>query len=265
MYRQNAEISALSSRELDKYEYLTGKDLEYKPSPLQKAKFEYSPLGQVFNKGLESNERQEGLLKRLKNIEDKTDNLNVNDGSKLKKIDFYNPQIERSRKAAQEINEIINEIKKIKNSPRDKDTKKYQPKFNFIRANKNEDDFNKYIDLRELGNDMQNGSLTLDEAKEIKRQMKHEINDLKNYAAKSDKTKNIKNKVLENVKMPYKGIKNVIKGFEDGDFLIKDLVNRVKKMTVNNNQEVKMDKNLKNLMNLMNLKANRMKSLKIKE
>ena len=65
--------------------------------------------------------------------------------------------------------------------------------------------------------------------------------------------------------MPYKGIKNVIKGFEDGDFLIKDLVNRVKKMTVNNNQEVKMDKNLKNLMNLMNLKTSRMKSLKIKE
>ena len=49
-YRQNAEISALRSGELDKYEYLTGKDLEYKPSPLLKAKFEYSPLGQVFNK-----------------------------------------------------------------------------------------------------------------------------------------------------------------------------------------------------------------------
>ena len=28
----------------------------------------------MFNKGLDSNERQEGLLKRLKIIEDKTDN-----------------------------------------------------------------------------------------------------------------------------------------------------------------------------------------------
>ena len=74
LYRQNAEISALSSEDLDKYEYLTGKDLQYKPDPSQKAKFEYSPLGQVFNKGLDSSERQEGLLKRLKNIEDKTDN-----------------------------------------------------------------------------------------------------------------------------------------------------------------------------------------------
>ena len=52
LYRQNAEISALSSGDLDKYEYLTGKDLGYKPDPVQKAKFEYSPFGQVFNKGL---------------------------------------------------------------------------------------------------------------------------------------------------------------------------------------------------------------------
>ena len=74
LYRQNAEISALSLGDLDKYEYLIGKYLQYKPDPLQKAKFEYSPLGQVFNKGLDSSERQEGLLKRFKNIEDKTNN-----------------------------------------------------------------------------------------------------------------------------------------------------------------------------------------------
>ena len=70
LYRQNAEISALSSGDLNKYEYLTNKDLGYKPDPIQKAKFEYSPLGQVFNKGLDSSEKQEGLLKRLKHIED---------------------------------------------------------------------------------------------------------------------------------------------------------------------------------------------------
>ena len=68
--RQNAKISALSSGELDKYEYLTGEDLGYKPDVVQKAKFEYSPLGQVFNKGLKTDEKQVGLSKRLKNIED---------------------------------------------------------------------------------------------------------------------------------------------------------------------------------------------------
>ena len=74
LHRQNAKISALRSEELKKYKYLTGEDLGYRPDPIQKAKFEYSPLGQVFNKGLNFNERQEGLLKRLKNIENQTDN-----------------------------------------------------------------------------------------------------------------------------------------------------------------------------------------------
>ena len=72
--RQNAKISALSSGELDKYEYLTADDLGYKPDVVQKVKFEFSPLGQVFKKELNKTEKQEGLLKRLKNIEDKTDN-----------------------------------------------------------------------------------------------------------------------------------------------------------------------------------------------
>ena len=61
LYRRNAEISALSSAGLDKYVYLTKKDLNYKPDPLQKAKFEYSPLGQVFNKGFKKDEKSEVL------------------------------------------------------------------------------------------------------------------------------------------------------------------------------------------------------------
>ena len=82
--RQNAKISALSSGELDKYEYLTGEDLGYGPDVVQKAKFNYSSLDQVFTKGLDSSEKQEGLLKRLKNIEDKTDKqLKENKGNQL--------------------------------------------------------------------------------------------------------------------------------------------------------------------------------------
>ena len=74
LYRKNTKISALPSGKLDKYEYLTGEDLGYRPDPVQKAKFEYSPLAQVFNKGLTTDEKSKVLLKRIKNIEDKTDN-----------------------------------------------------------------------------------------------------------------------------------------------------------------------------------------------
>ena len=71
--REAAKISALSSNDLDKYEYLTGEDLGLKPSTVDQAKFEYSPLGKIFNKGLSEDDKKEGLFKRLKNIENKNE------------------------------------------------------------------------------------------------------------------------------------------------------------------------------------------------
>ena len=56
--RQAAKISALSSGELEKYEYLTGGNLGYKPDVVQKAKFQYSPLGKVFKKRLDRSEKK---------------------------------------------------------------------------------------------------------------------------------------------------------------------------------------------------------------
>ena len=67
--RKAAEISAFSSNNLDKYEYLIGEDLGLKPSTVEQAKFEYSPLRKIFNKGLSEVDKKEGLFKRLKNIE----------------------------------------------------------------------------------------------------------------------------------------------------------------------------------------------------
>ena len=54
---------------MEKYEYLTGEDLGLKPGTLEQAKFEYSPLGKIFNKGLDDDEKEE-LFKRLENIKD---------------------------------------------------------------------------------------------------------------------------------------------------------------------------------------------------
>ena len=48
--REAAKISALSSKKFDKYEYLPGEDLGYKPDIIQRAKFEYHSLGEAFNK-----------------------------------------------------------------------------------------------------------------------------------------------------------------------------------------------------------------------
>ena len=61
--RKAAKISALHSNDLDTYEYLTGEDLGLKPSTVEQAKFEYSPLGKVFNKKLNEDDKKKDFLR----------------------------------------------------------------------------------------------------------------------------------------------------------------------------------------------------------
>ena len=71
--RLNAEISAFSSSDLNRYEFLTRKNLKYKPNALDKAKFEFSPLGKAFSVGLDKTAQgyqEEGVIKLLKDIRD---------------------------------------------------------------------------------------------------------------------------------------------------------------------------------------------------
>ena len=71
--RLNAEMSAFSSDDLNKYEFLKRIDLNYKPNALDKARFEFSPLGRAFNEGLDKtipNYQEEGVIKLSKEIRD---------------------------------------------------------------------------------------------------------------------------------------------------------------------------------------------------
>ena len=71
--RMNAEKSAFSSGDLNKYEFLKRIDLNYKPNALDKAKFEFSPLGKTFSAGLDKTAQgyqEEGVMKVLKDIRD---------------------------------------------------------------------------------------------------------------------------------------------------------------------------------------------------
>ena len=106
--REAAKTSALSSNNLDKYEYLTGEDLGLKPSTVEQAKFEYSPLGKIFNKGLSEDDKKEGLLKRLKNIEDKNKVKNkVENKDIIEVTDFVDEALSSKAK------ELLKEIKII--------------------------------------------------------------------------------------------------------------------------------------------------------
>ena len=71
--RLNAEISAFSSGDLNKYEFLKRIDLNYKPNALDKARFEFSPLGRAFNEGLDKtipNYQEDDVINFLKEIRD---------------------------------------------------------------------------------------------------------------------------------------------------------------------------------------------------
>ena len=184
--RQNAKISALSSGELDKYEYLTGEDLGYKPDLVQKAKFEYSPLGRVFNKGLDSSEKQVNLLKRLKNVEDKTDKqLNENKDSQLGiKSIGYTVKEELSQEAKNMLEKLNNQEKLIN----------YR-KLNFTGGNKVAYDFNEYRSLIELFKAIYYKNITIEKAEKIQEEFNAIIDALKNYKPK--KKQNI-NKTKKN-------------------------------------------------------------------
>ena len=117
LHRINTEILAYSSGDLLKYEYLTKKDLGYKPDAVEKVKFEYSPIGKVFTDGLakEDKYKKVGLFKRLKNIEDNLVEVDDNDNKVgifriIKDIKDKGIKIDNDDEAIREIRERIKEL-----------------------------------------------------------------------------------------------------------------------------------------------------------
>ena len=115
--REAGKTSALSCGELEKYEYLTGEDLGYKPDVIQKAK--YSPLGKVFHKRLDKCDKKEVLLKNLKNIEGKNEQQLNNqlelvkynvERKSLNKLTFLTNMSQNAKEKYTEIKKIDSEI-----------------------------------------------------------------------------------------------------------------------------------------------------------
>ena len=135
--RLNAEISAFSSGDLNKYEFLKRIDLNYKPNALDKARFEFSPLGKTFSAGLDKTTQgyqEEGVIKLLKYIRDSLrggarppgpDNSNNNnnyyddddddDDDDDNRPDYNNmPDLETEEEASERIS--VNALDKFKNN-----------------------------------------------------------------------------------------------------------------------------------------------------
>ena len=134
--REAAKISALSSKILDKYELLTGEDLDLKPSTIELTKFEYSSLGKIFNKGLSEDDKKERLFKRLENIKDKNEEL-INRFRTTNKAP-KNKRNNQSEKLIYDVNHSfvkfrnIDDIKKLSLDSMFNLMKEYHKKFNSL-------------------------------------------------------------------------------------------------------------------------------------
>ena len=198
--RKAAKISALSSNNLDKYEYLTGEDLGLKPSTVEQAKFEYSPLGKIFNKGLSEEDKKEGLFKRLKNIEDKNEKLlkvkNKTEENIKEVTDFVDQPLSFEAK------ELIEKIKVIQKNV---DYRKLK-----IRGGNNVDyDFRDYKTFKELFRDLYSKKTTIDEVERKQDEFNGMIGILENYIPRNDKYVEAKN-LLNNTKKFYEGREKII-------------------------------------------------------
>ena len=93
VHGMNVEISAFSSGDLNKYEFLKRIDLNYKPNALDKARFEFSPLGKTFSTGLDENAQgyqEEGVIQLLKDIRDALRGVNRRPNDNRRDDEFDN-------------------------------------------------------------------------------------------------------------------------------------------------------------------------------
>ena len=169
--REAAKISALSSNNLNKYEYLTGEDLDIKPSTIEQAKFEYSPLGKVFNKGLSEENKKEGLLKKLKNNEHKNEQL-LEIKQKTENIREIIDSVKEP--LSPEANVLIDEIRAIQKVVNYKNLK-------IVDGKKDEHDFTDYKTFNELFRDLYYRNLTINDAQIKQNEFNLKLNDLKIY------------------------------------------------------------------------------------
>ena len=173
-----AKISALSSKNMDKNKYLTGEDLGLKPSTVEQTKFEYSPLGNNFTKGLKEEDKKERLLKRLKNIEDKNKQLLKTIKSKNENIkevtDFVKEPLSLEAKAL---------IEEIRTTQKDVDYRKLK----ITGGNKVTYDFSDYKTFKELFRDLYHRKMAIDEAESKQEEFNAALSVLNKYTPRDQK------------------------------------------------------------------------------
>ena len=152
--REAAKISALSSGKLDKYEYLTCEEILPSNQIIQLAKFNYSPLGKVFEKQIKIIKDQGN--KQVKAIQDNHQLVNIN-----KDYDYKNKLLlSKEREILKDIyNKRLDKIEEMNNKI------DYDDLENVTLSNDMAYNFSVEKDPINLLNDIKSGKTILKEAK----------------------------------------------------------------------------------------------------
>ena len=188
-----AKISALSSGEIDKYEYLTGEKIlpSNQQQIIEQDKFTYSPLGKAFEKQIKIIEDQGE--KQVKAIQDKQIVNNVDYKDKLLLSifkDIYNKRLDK-------IEELNNKI--------DYDNLQYV----VVNSGKIYN-FSELTDPLTFLNELKKGKMSLEQAKNNQKNYLEYLNTIRK-GNKSTKQKN----TLANINIHFNARNSVIKFIED--------------------------------------------------
>ena len=158
-------------------------------------------MGKSFNKGLSEDDKKEGLLKNLKNIEDKNEEL-LKIQNKIENIkevtDFVKEPL------SLEANTLIEKIRVIQ-----KDV--HYRKLIIRGANDIMYDFSDYKTFKELFRNLYYKKMSINDAEMKQNEFDAKLNALKKYSPKGQKYFETQNKLLNNAENFYKGRKKLLK------------------------------------------------------
>ena len=202
--REAAKISALSSGKFNKYEYLTGEEVlpSNKQQIIERAKFEYSSLGKAFEKQVKTIEDQgEKQIKAIQsNKQQSISDIDYKDKLLISKEieifkDIYNKRLDKKE-------ELNNKI--------DYDNLKY-----VVERSGDEYRFNKIEDPLTFLNDIKEGKISIQEAKDQQQNYYNYLNTIRrgNKNASQKRT-------LANINNLFNARDNAIKFYEDYSSMI---------------------------------------------
>ena len=207
--RETAKISALSSDKFDKYEYLTGEEIlpSNKQQMIEQAKLTYSPLGKAFEKQIKTIEDQgEKQIRAIQS--NKQHSISYNDYK-------YKLLISREIEIFKDIyNKGLDKIEELNNKI-DNDNLKYVVEKSGVKKDSVEYDFNKIKDPITFLNNIKEGKISIQEAKDKQENYYNYLNKIR----KGNKSANQK-RTLANINILFNARDNAIKFYEDYSSMI---------------------------------------------